>query len=510
MTLAPVVVAIDQGTTSVRATVVAARHTDAGDVLEVLGSRSVSIERGFPRPGWVELDAEAVVLATRQVLSEAVAVAGRTASDIAAVGLANQGETVVVWDRTTGRPLGPAIVWQCRRTEAACAALRSDEAALRWVQDKTGLPIDAYFSATKLAWILDEATGGRARAERGELCAGTLDSYTVWRLTHGSRFVTDPSTACRTLLADLATGRFDDELCRYFRVPSQILAEVVPSDHRIDGFEALDGATTMRAMLCDQPSALLGSGCIDPGDNKCTYGTGAFVQVNTGAAPRARPDAGDDGLLRSIAWELEGRRTYLLEGSVMSAGDVLTWLRDGLGMIAGPEEVDEVLRTVPDAGGVLFLPALTGIGAPRWVGDARGMIVGLHRGARREHLIRAALEGIAHQVADVLDAAGAIEPMWADGGVASSAAFLQLQADLSGRSLQRADSWEATTRGVAAVAAAGAGLISSIEVAARREPALRIEPSLPPEARAAHRDTYRRLLDLCSSPAALGLTLPSP
>lgn len=509
MKTSPVVVAVDQGTTSVRATVVAPAGEEDGDALRVIASRAAPIPRAFPRPGWVELDAEEVVGVTQRVVDEALAAAGLTAREVAAAGLANQGETVLAWERATGRPVGPAIGWQCRRTDDVCAKLRADPALEAWVQARTGLGVDAYFSATKLAWILDNTPGLRARALAGEICAGTLDSYTLWRWSEGRHFVTDPSTACRTLLAELGTGRFDDELCRLFDVPPSILAEVVPSDRALDGLRIGTGSVTVRALLCDQPSALLGSGCLEAGDNKCTYGTGAFVQVNTGEAPRPRT-GDDDGLLRSIAWELGGVRVYLIEGSVLAAGDVLTWLRDGLGMIARLEEVDEVLGAVPDSAGVLFVPALTGLGAPRWVGEARGTIVGLHRGARREHLIRAALEGVAHQVADVLDAAEATRPMWADGGVASSTAFLQLQADLAGRPLQRADSWEATTRGVAAVASAGAGLVSSIEAVVRRPPALRIEPRLPEVERAGLRDRHRRLLELCASPEALALGRPAP
>jgi glycerol kinase len=505
---APVLLAVDQGTTSVRASVVDAR-------LAPLVTRAAPIERTFPRPGWVELDAEAVVAATARVIASALEAAGGEARHVAAVGLANQGETVVVWERATGTPIAPAIVWQCRRTEAECARLREDASAAAWVRETTGLPIDPYFSATKLAWILDAVPGARARAERGELCGGTLDAFTVFRLSGGRRFVTDPSTACRTLLADLATGRFDDRLCELFRVPRAMLPEVVASDADAGPVRVGDGTATLRALLCDQPSALLGTGCTSPGDVKCTYGTGAFVQVATGR----RPLAGDDGLLRSIAWELGGARDYLLEGSVLSAGDVLTWLRDGLGMIARPEEIDDVLGGTPDSAGVLFVAALTGLGAPCWVGDARGTLLGLHRGARREHLIRAALEGVAHQVADVLDVASelvarlpvrpgeppGLRPMWADGGLASSRAFLRLQADLAGRTLWRADQGEATTRGIAAVAAVGAGLAGSIEDVTRLEPSLVVAPTLDEAERLRARARHGRLVELATSAGVLEL-----
>lgn len=501
----PLVLAIDQGTTSVRATLLDASLT-------AVRSHAESVPRSFPRPGWVELDAEEVVAATERVAAAAIRAAGISGGDIAGVGLANQGETVVVWERSTGKPIAPAIVWQCRRTEALCEALREDAAASRWVREATGLPIDPYFSATKIAWLLDEVPGARAKAERGDLLAGTLDTYTLYRLSGGRVFVTDPSTACRTLLARLDTGRWDDRLCELFRVPRAMLADVVSSDAEAGSIAVGGAQASVRALLCDQPSALLGTGCLRAGDAKCTYGTGAFLQVNTGsAAPSGdTSDTGDDGLLRSIAWELGGARAYLVEGSVLAAGDVLTWLRDEMKMLERPEEVEEVLRSTPDAAGVLFLPALGGLGAPRWVGGARGTIVGLHRGARREHVLRAALEGIAQQVADVLEAArgaapGGLRSMWADGGLAASSAFLELQADLAGTSLRRAAQTEATTRGVAAVAAAGAG-IASLEEAVKQEPSLVVEPTMDAEVRAAARDRYRQFVDLAASAAMVKLT----
>jgi glycerol kinase len=498
---APAVLVVDQGTTSVRATVLDARLRAVSTVAE-------SVPRTFPRPGWVDLDAREVVAATERVAAEAVRSA-RSLRDVAVVGvgIANQGETVVLWDRKTGEPLAPAVVWQCRRTEDACARLRADGALAARVRQRTGLPIDAYFSATKLAWLLDNVPGARERAARGELCAGTLDSYTVAKLTAGKVFVTDPSTACRTQLADLETGRFSGELCDAFGVRRELLAEVVASDADV-GDVVLGGVRApLLALLCDQPSALLGSGCLRPGDVKCTYGTGAFLQVNAGAAV---PAPEDDGLLRSVAWELDGARTWLLEGSVLAAGDVLTWLRDGLGMLGRPDEIDEVLARTPDSGGVLFAPALTGLGAPRWVGEARGTILGLDRGTRREHVVRAALEGIAHQVADVFELAARVcpaplSPIWADGGVSASRAFLQLQADLMGAPLRRAAQAEATSRGVGAVAAAGAGLITSVAKAVEPGPAEVVAPALDADARARLRERHRRLLDVATMPEVLAL-----
>jgi len=502
---APVLLSIDQGTSSVRATVLTAK-------LHVVASSSEAIVRSFAQPGWVDLDASALVDATERVARDALRSAGLDATHVAGVGLANQGETVCVWDRASGEPIAPAVVWQCRRTEEICARMRQDAELSREVRELTGLPIDAYFSATKLAWILDHVPGARARAERGELCAGTLDAFTIFRLTEGARHVTDPSTACRTLLADLRTGRFSNRLCEIFDVPQSMLPGVVSSDADLGSVRLGEGRAPLRAMLCDQPSALLGTGCLKPGDVKCTYGTGAFVQVNTGESP-ASTTGRDDGLLRSIAWECDGRRTYLLEGSVLAAGDVLTWLRDGLEMLARPGDVEAILESTPDSAGVLFMPALTGLGAPHWAGGARGTILGLHRGARRQHLIRAALEGIAHQVADVLDAAasavGELSPMWADGGLSASPAFLQLQADLAARTLRRAPSAEATTRGVALIAGGVAGLLPSVEEAAHLEPELLVAPTMDAGRRETMRTLHHRLVELCVATEAVALSNPA-
>jgi glycerol kinase len=498
----PFVIAVDQGTTSIRATVLAVD----GEELKVVASRRGAVQRSLPRPGWVEIDAREVVAVTRRVAIEAMEAAGCPHGTVAAFGLANQGETVLVWDRRTLEPIAPAIVWQCRRTEAACERMRNGADAA-WVLDKTGLPIDAYFSATKIAWILDEIPGARERARRGELAIGTLDAYTIACLSEGRFHVTDPSTACRTLLADLATGRFDERLCELFRVPMSLLPDVVASDVDL-GSIALGGTNVpVRALLCDQPAALLGTGCLSPGDVKCTYGTGAFLQVNTGAA--ASPGAGD-GLLRSIAWELAGTRTYLLEGSVLAAGDVLTWLEESLGILERADHVDAILRATPSAEGVLFVPSIAGLGAPRWVGGARATMLGLSRTIRREHVIRAALEGIAHQVSDVLDVArssfdGSLTPMWADGGLANSDAFVALQADLAGTAVRRAAHSEATTHGIAAIAAARAGLGPSVAGLVRKAPLATFSPNLPEAERVIARDRHRRVLDLVTSAEVLAL-----
>ena len=499
------VLAIDQGTTSVRATVL---DTDKDGALRTVASASETIPRTFPRPAWVELDAEHIVAATERVAHKAVERAHLAQGHVLAVGLANQGETVVAWDRKTGRPIGPAIGWQCRRTEAKCRELRADAARARRIRALTGLPIDPYFSATKIAWLLDEVQGARARANKGDIAVGTLDSYTLFRLSGGAAFVTDPSTACRTLLATLDDGRFSSALCDELSVPRGILAEVVPSDAVLPSVSIGGLDLPVRALLCDQPSAMLGTGCATEGDVKCTYGTGAFVQVHTGASHRMGDE--DDGLLRSVAWELRGVRTYLLEGGVLTAGDVLTWLVDDLGLIARPDALDDLLAGTHDAAGVSFLPALTGLGAPHWVGDARGAVLGLHRGVTRAHLVRAALEGVAHEVADILEAAALalgrpLAPMWADGGLAASTEFLELQADLAGMPLRRSPRPEATTHGIAAVAAVSAGLSPSIEAALHAEQGPEIVPTLDATSRREQRARHARLIEVATSKAVLDL-----
>lgn len=498
------VLAIDQGTTSVRATVLEA---DAAGVLHTLASASETVPRQFPAPGWVELDADLVVSATERVAHKALERAGLPSGAVSTFGIANQGETVVAWDRE-GRPLGPAIGWQCRRTEDLCARLRSDASLVTRVREVTGLPIDPYFSATKIAWLLDHVPDGRARAGRGEILCGTFDTFTLYRLSHGALFVTDPSTACRTLLSPLVDGRFSAELAGLFDVPPRVLAEVVGSDAAgLDAHVTLGGARLrLGALLCDQPSAMLGTGCAAEGDVKCTYGTGAFLQVHTGASHVVA----DDGLLRSIAWELGGERTYLLEGGVLTAGDVLTWLVDDLGLIARPDALDDLLAKTKDSAGVSFLPALSGLGAPHWVGEARGAVLGLHRGVTRAHLVRAALEGVAHEVADIVDAAAKslgspLAPMWADGGLAASTEFLELQADLIGMPLRRAPRAEATTHGVAAVAAVGAGLSPSVAQALRADPQPKVLPKLDAAARRAQRARHARLVEVATSRAVLDL-----
>lgn len=486
---------MDQGTTTVRASVV-------DPALRVLASAAREVPRSFPAPGWVDLDASRVVDATEQACLEALDRLGLRPGELAGLGLANQGETVLLWDRRTGKPLAPAVGWQCRRTETACAALRAQPGMAGTVRRETGLFLDPYFSATKLAWLLNSVPGAAGLAAKGELLAGGLDAFTLYRWSGGKLHVTDPSTACRTSLAALSTGRWSDTLCSLFAVPRTILPEVVASDADVGTVQLGNSRVPVRAMLCDQPAALLGTGCQVPGGAKCTYGTGAFVQVSTGGSYLVE----DDGLLRSIAWEIGGKLGYLLEGGVLAAGDVLAWLHHELGLTGSIDAIEASLESGAEPV-VGFLPALVGLGAPHWNGPVRGMVAGVHRGTSRTELTRAALEGVCHLVADVLDAAaGAMKsdlaPVWADGGLAVSGRFLQLQADLAGRTLRQAPSTEATTRGIAAVALSRCGALESIEEAIRVEEVRRFEPRLDEPDRQRRRQRHRLLVDLAKQWAA--------
>ncbi|MDJ0975872.1 MAG: glycerol kinase GlpK, partial [Planctomycetota bacterium] len=388
------VLALDQGTTSSRA-IVFDREGRA------IASAQEEFPQHFPQPGWVEHDPEAIWQSQRRVAEAALAHAGLTAGDVAAIGLTNQRETLVVWDAATREPIHSAIVWQDRRTADRCQAMRETghEEAIR---ARTGLVLDPYFSATKLAWILDHVPGARARAETGKLKAGTIDTWLIDRLTDGAVHATDASNASRTLLYDLASGTWHDELLEAFGIPRALLPAIVPSsgvlgEVRIPG--PLQGIP-IAGVAGDQQAALFGQAAFEPGVGKCTYGTGCFILLNTGPEivhSKAR-------LLSTVACARADTRTFALEGSVFVGGAVVQWLRDGLGLIEHSGDIEALAASVPDTGGVVFVPAFAGLGAPHWDPDARGLLVGLTRGTTAGHVARAALESIALQVADVVDA----------------------------------------------------------------------------------------------------------
>lgn len=445
--------ALDQGTTSSRAIV----FDDRGRVIAVAQREFRQI---YPQPGWVEHDPEEIWASQLAVAREALARAGLQASDLAAIGITNQRETTIVWDRRTGRPIYNAIVWQCRRTAAMCDELRARGLA-EAIRQKTGLVIDAYFSGTKIAWLLERVPGARQQAERGELAFGTVDTWLIWQLTGGRVHATDYSNASRTMIFNIHTLDWDEELLRELRIPRALLPEV-RSSAGIFGesdVEILGASIPIAGVAGDQQAAAFGQACFAPGMAKNTYGTGCFLLLNTGeqAVPSQR------GLLTTIAWGLNGRVTYALEGSIFIAGAAIQWLRDGLGIIAHAAETEALAGSVTDTGGVYFVPAFVGLGAPHWDAYARGTIIGLTRGTNRAHLVRAALEAICYQTRDVMDAmtADAGVPLHAlrvDGGAVANNLLCQLQADLLGVPVQRPVVTETTALGAAYLAGLAVGV----------------------------------------------------
>jgi len=447
------ILALDQGTTSSRALVVADDGT-------VVASAQREITQHYPQPGWVEHDAEEIWATQLATATEAMARAGVAPDQVAGLGLTNQRETVVLWERATGRPLAPAIVWQDRRTSHDCARLREAGMEDR-VRALTGLLLDPYFSATKLAWLLDHVPGARARAAAGELACGTIDSWLAWKLTRGALHVTDAGNASRTLLFDLAAGAWSDELCALFDVPRALLPTVVDSTGVIGHAAAdlLGAAIPIAGIAGDQQAALFGQRCIRAGMAKNTYGTGCFMLMHTGDTPVASSHR----LLSTVAWRTGARREYALEGSVFVAGAVVQWLRDALGVIRHSRDVEPLAASVEDAGGVVFVPAFTGLGAPYWDPDARGAILGLSRGTGAAHIARAAVESIAFQSAELLlamqaDASVPLAELRVDGGATSNDALMQFQADLLGVPVLRPSVTECTAIGAALLAGLGTGL----------------------------------------------------
>ncbi|MBL8750370.1 MAG: glycerol kinase GlpK [Planctomycetes bacterium] len=439
--------ALDQGTTSSRAIVFDRDGTPRG-----LGQKE--FPQYFPQPGHVEHDAAEILASQLTAADAAFGAAGRP--NIEAIGIANQRETVVVFDRRTGAPVHRAIVWQDRRTRSVLdgLAVRAD-----FVRERTGLPLDPYFSAAKIAWILDHVPGARVAAERGDLCAGTIDSWLVHRLSGGRVFATDASNASRTSLFDLRTGAWSDDLCDLFRVPRACLPEV--RDTAGDFGTWADRGWPIRAVVGDQQSALFAHGCVTEGDGKCTYGTGAFVLQNAGPAmPKTRP-----GILSTVAWRLAGQTTFAREGSVLVCGAAVQWLRDQLGLVRSAAETEAIARSVPDSGGVAFVPAFAGLGTPWWDPDARGLIAGITRGTTAAHIVRATIEAMALQVDDVLLAAGRLArpaALHVDGGAAANGLLLEIQASLLGAPVVRPGLLEATAFGAFRLALLGSGAVRDI------------------------------------------------
>jgi len=475
------ILAIDQGTTGSTVLVV-----DAGRIARGRGYRE--LPQIYPRPGEVEHDPEAIWESVMGAMADALANVDR--KRIAALGITNQRETTVLWERADGRPVGNAIVWQDRRTAPQCAQLKAAGHERR-VRERTGLVLDPYFSATKLRWLLDNVGGLRARAESGAIAFGTVDSFLIWRLTGGKSHVSDVSNASRTLLFDIVDRAFSRELCDLFGVPMAMLPEARPSAGLLGetrGVPGLPDGIPITGVAGDQQAALYGQDCTDPGDAKCTFGTGAFLLMNIGAEPKVSKR----GLLTTVAWTLdvEGARgtAYAFEGSAFIAGALVQWLRDGLGIISSAPEVEALARSVPDSGGVTIVPALTGLGAPHWRAEARGLITGITRGTTRAHIARAALEAIALQNVDLInamqdDSGRTINSLRVDGGAAANDLLMQLQADLTGVQIFRPEMVESTALGAAKLAALGVGLPPA--EAGRETARMRLyTPSMPADVRA--------------------------
>jgi len=467
------ILALDQGTTSSRALLF--DHEGS-----VVAQAARELPQIFPKPGWVEHDPEAIWSSQLAAAREALEKAQVPASDVAAIGITNQRETTLLWERASGRPLANAIVWQCRRTAPLCERLVRAGHAPR-IRRKTGLVCDAYFSGTKLRWLLDSIPGARRRARRGELAFGTVDTWLAHRLSFGRLHVTDPSNASRTLLFDLKRRRFDPELLKLLRVPAEVLPEVRDSSEVLGECDPrwFGAAIPIAGLAGDQQAALFGQRCFAPGSMKSTYGTGCFLLMNTGAAPRASRS----GLLSTIAWSRGGATTYALEGSLFVAGAAVQWLRDGLGLIASAAEIEGLAASVPDSGGVTFVPAFVGLGAPHWDSAARGAIVGLTRGTTKAHLARATLEAMAFQTRDVVDcmerdAGLRVRELRIDGGATRNELFCRTLADLLGVTVVRPAQAEATAAGAAFLAGLAVGFWrDERELAALPRAETRFEPT---------------------------------
>jgi glycerol kinase len=447
------VIAIDQGTTGTTVLIL-------DEALQLRGRGYQEFRQIYPQPGWVEHDPEDIWVSVCVALETALR--GIDPQSVAAIGITNQRETTAVWSRRTGQAIHPAIVWQDRRTADRCAELTAAGQGPR-IRELTGLPLDPYFSGTKLSWLLHHVPGAAAAATAGELAFGTIDSYLLWRLTGGAVHATDASNASRTLLFDLRALAWSDELLELIGAPRAVLPEVVPSSGPVGltrGVPGLPDGVAIAGLAGDQQSALFGQACFAPGDAKCTYGTGAFILMNTGEAPIASRS----GLVTTVAWKLgTGELRYALEGSAFIAGAAVQWLRDGLQLFASAGDVEALAASVPDSGGVIVVPAFSGLGAPHWRPDARGAITGLSRGTTRGHIARATLEGIALQNVDILramerDAGRALTVLKVDGGASANDLLMQFQSDVLGVEISRPELVETTALGAAFLAGLGTGV----------------------------------------------------
>lgn len=472
--------ALDQGTSSSRSILFTADG-------KIVAMAQRELRQIYPQPGWVAHDPREIWQGQVDTAREVLAKAGVTADRVRAIGITNQRETTMVWHRGTGQPLGHAIVWQDRRTEAQCQRLR-DQGAETLVQARTGLRIDAYFSATKLQWILDHVDGARTAAERGELAFGTIDSWLIWQLTEGRVHATDATNASRTMLFNIHTGQWDDELLALFDIPKSLLPAVQPSASHFGDTTLLGHRLPIGGVAGDQQSSLFGQACFRPGLAKNTYGTGCFMLMHTGGTAQSSRN----GLVTTAAAQTDAHQAYALEGSVFIGGAVVQWLRDGLQAIRASSEVQQLAESVPDAGGVVFVPAFTGLGAPYWHGEARGAILGLTRGSTVAHIARAALESIAFQSAALLEAMSrdaiahggtAVSELRVDGGACANDLLMQIQADLLGIPVVRPRVIETTALGAAYLAGMSTGVYRNLgELEAQWQVERRFLPTLSRDA----------------------------
>ncbi len=474
------ILALDQGTTSTRAIVF-----DKGG--QILGKAQQEFEQIFPKAGWVEHRPEDILSTAVGVIAESLIRANVTSEDIGAIGITNQRETTIVWDRKTGKPVYNAIVWQCRRTADYCDELRAAGYA-PMIYEKTGLVLDAYFSATKLKWILDNVPGVRERAEAGELCFGTVDTYLMFKLSGGEIFATDYTNASRTMLFNIHTLAWDEELCKLFGIPTCMLPAVRPSGFAFGttAQNVLGRKIPICAAVGDQQGALFGQLCTEEGDIKNTYGTGCFLLMNTGS----KAVKSKNGLVTTLGAGVGNRPPYVLEGSVFIGGAVIQWLRDGLGILSSAQESEAMALSVPDGGGVYFVPAFTGLGAPYWDSHARGTIVGLTRGTGRGHIVRAALESVAFEVNDIMramecDAGTPIKRLAVDGGASANRFLMQFQADVSDVEVVKPKNIETTALGAAYLAGLQIGYWKDVDdIRANAETDAVFHPQMTSEKRA--------------------------
>jgi len=482
------VLSIDEGTTSARA----ALYNQRG---ERIAMHAVPVESRYPRPGWVEQDGNEIWRAQISAVRTVLEAGGVSAADIAACGITNQRETTIVWDRRTGQPISPTIVWQCRRTAEMCAELaRSSDAG--WIERKTGLVIDAYFSASKIRWILENVLDARAKAANGEILFGTVDTWLIWNLTGGNSHVTDATNASRTMLMDLATGEWDNDLLRIFDIPRAMLPEIVPSSGRVGIVEsALPGAgIPISGIAGDQQAALAGQACFRAGLSKNTYGTGCFALTHAGG----REPHSTHRLLGTRAAGFDNRPQFAVEGSVFVAGAVIQWLRDGLGLVRTSNESESIAASIPDSGGVYVVPAFVGLGAPWWDSGARGVISGLTQASTSAHIVRAALESIALQSKDLIDAMEAdsgesVRELRVDGGAAVNNFLMQFQADILGKPVVRPADVETTALGAAYLAGIAEGVWSgTAEVESFWRVERCFEPKMPADRRLELMDGWRK------------------